>query len=106
MKENRNRAAAGSLPLVVYLRVNPSGRAWKSQKVYSSEEEVDRLESMDGEDYIDFKHWKSPNFVGDDSRAKFKRMKVKLVQPDVVDEDEVVKEDGKKYKKIKGGVCY
>ena len=93
---------------VVYLRVNPSGKkgAWKSQKVYSTKEEVDRLDEMGEDDYIDFKHWKSPNWVGDEDRAKFKRMKVKLVQPDVIDEDEVVKDDGKKYKKIKGGVCY
>lgn len=84
--ETKERDSSGVR--VVYLRVNPSGRAWKSQRVYSTEEEVDRLESMDGEDYIDFKHWKSPKFVGDDSRAKFKRMKVKLVQPDVEEEEE------------------
>lgn len=75
---------------VVYFRVNPSGRAWKSQKVYSTDEEVERLENMDGDEYIDFKHWKSPNWVGDDSKAKFKYMKVKLVQPDVEEEEEEV----------------
>ena len=93
---------------VVYLRVNPSGKkgAWKSQKVYSTKEEVDKLDEMGEDDYVDFKHWKSPNWVGDEDRAKFKRMKVKLVQPDVVDEDEIIKDDGKKYKVIKGGVCY
>lgn len=93
-------------PRVVYLRVNPSGRAWKSQKVYSTDEEIERLESTNPEDNIEFKHWKSPKMVGDDSKAKFKYMKAKLIQPDVVDEEEMVEYGGKKYKTVPGGEVY
>ena len=82
---------------VAYLKVNPSGRAWKSKKVYTTASEIERLEEMDDEDYIEFKHWMSPKMVGDDARAKVKRMKVKLVQPDVEEEDTVV-HDGKEVK--------
>lgn len=93
-------------PRVVYLRVNPSGRAWKSQKVYSTDEEIERLENTNPEDNIEFKHWKSPKMVGDDSKAKFKYMKAKLIQPDVVDEEEMVEYGGKKYKTVPGGEVY
>lgn len=88
--DTESNSAEGS-PIVVFLRVNPSGRpnGWKSQRVYSTREEVDRLESMGPDDNIDFKFWKSPKMVGDDARAKFKRLKVKLVQPDVQEEEEV-----------------
>lgn len=82
---------------VAYLKVNPSGRAWKSKKVYTTASEIERLEEMDDEDYIEFKHWMSPGMVGNDARAKVKRMKVKLVQPDVEEEDTVV-HDGKEVK--------
>lgn len=75
-------------PVTVFLRVNPSGKAWKSQRVYSTQEEVDTLESTDPDDNINFKFWKSPKMVGDDSKAKFKRMKAKLIQPDVEEDDE------------------
>lgn len=82
-------------PIVVFLRVNPSGKAWKSQRVYSTQEEVDRLEESDPDDTIDFKYWKSPKMVGDDARAKFKRTKAKLIQPDVQEEpDEINQIEG------------
>lgn len=82
-------------PVIVFLRVNPSGKAWKSQRVYSTQEEVDRLEESDPDETIDFKYWKSPKMVGDDARAKFKRTKAKLIQPDVKEEpDEVNQIEG------------
>lgn len=82
-------------PVIVFLRVNPSGKAWKSQRVYSTQEEVDRLEESDPDDTIDFKYWKSPKMVGDDARAKFKRTKAKLIQPDVQEEpDEINQIEG------------
>lgn len=85
-------------PVVVYFRVNPSGRAWKSVKVYSTEEEVDKLESTNPESNIEFKYWKSPKFVGDDSKAKFKYMKAKLIQPDIAEEEA-------EYKVVNGTRC-
>lgn len=88
--ETEKRDSGQDLPVVVFLRVNPSGKAWKSQRVYSTQEEVDRLEESDPDDTIDFKYWKSPKMVGDDSRAKFKRTKAKLIQPDIQDEPEEV----------------
>lgn len=82
-------------PVIVFLRVNPSGKAWKSQRVYSTQEEVDRLEESDPDDTVDFKYWKSPKMVGDDARAKFKRTKAKLIQPDVQEEpDEINQIEG------------
>lgn len=72
----------------MFLRVNPSGKAWKSQRVYSTQEEVDRLEELDPESVIDFKFWRSPSLVGIEERAKFKRTKAKLVQPDIQEEEE------------------
>ena len=96
MTSNENRTTKEEMK-VAYLKVNPSGRAWKSKKVYTTASEIERLEEMDDEDYIEFKHWMSPGMVGNDSRAKVKRMKVKLVQPDVEEEDTVV-HDGKEVK--------
>lgn len=84
--ETKERDYTAVTPVVVFLRVNPSGKAWKSQRVYSTQEEVDRLEESDPDSTIDFKYWKSPKMVGDDARAKFKRTKAKLVQPDVEEE--------------------
>lgn len=82
-------------PVIVFLRVNPSGKAWKSQRVYSTQEEVDRLEESDPDDTVDFKYWKAPKMVGDDARAKFKRTKAKLIQPDVQEEpDEINQIEG------------
>lgn len=106
LKETKERDSQGVTARVVYLRVNPSGRAWKSQKVYSTDEEIERLENTNPEDNIEFKHWKSPKMVGDDSKAKFKYMKAKLIQPDVVDEEEMVEYGGKKYKTVPGGEVY
>lgn len=94
--ETKKPDSTAEMPVVVFLRVNPSGKknGWKSQRVYSTQEEVDRLESMDPEETIDFKFWKSPRMVGDDTRAKFKRLKAKLVQPDVQDEDDTEDTEG------------
>ena len=95
LKEKKKEDTTGELPVVVFLRVNPSGKAWKSQRVYSTQEEVDRLEESDPDDTIDFKYWKSPKMVGDDARAKFKRTKAKLIQPDVQEEpDEINQIEG------------
>lgn len=95
LKETKERDYTAVAPVVVFLRVNPSGKAWKSQRVYSTQEEVDRLEESDPDSTIDFKYWKSPKMVGDDARAKFKRTKAKLIQPDVKDEpDEVNQIEG------------
>ena len=92
----------GSLEsVIVFFRVNPSGRpnGWKSQRVYSIQEEVDRIEGLGGEETVDFKYWKSPKWVGDEEKAKYKRTKVKLIQPDVVEKDE------EEYKMINGRKC-
>lgn len=90
LKETKKEDNIAVSPVVVFLRINPSGKlnGWKSQRVYSTQEEVDRLEAMDPDDNVDFKFWKAPKMVGDDTRAKFKRLKAKLVQPDVQDEEE------------------
>lgn len=88
IKANTKATTGGADPVVVFLRVNPSGKAWKSQRVYSTQGEVDRLEASDPDDFIDFKYWKSPKMVGNDSSAKFKRTKAKLVQPDVQEDEE------------------
>ena len=93
--ENRNRAR------VAFFRVNPSGRAWKSQKIYTTAEEIEKLESTNPDSNIDFKYWKSPKFVGDEDRAKFKYMKAKLIIPDVVEEEE----DPEEYKMVNGYKC-
>lgn len=91
LKETKEKRLKKELPSrVVYLKVNPSGKAWKSQKVFSTEEEIERLEDTSEDSYIDFKFWKSPNFVGDDNRAKVKRMKAKLIQPDIEEESDEV----------------
>jgi len=95
IKADSKAGSAEGSPIVVFLRVNPSGKAWKSQRVYSTQEEVDRLEESDPDDTVDFKYWKSPKMVGDDARAKFKRTKAKLIQPDVQEEpDEINQIEG------------
>lgn len=96
LKETKKEDTIAESTVVVFLRVNPSGKknGWKSQRVYSTQEEVDRLESMDPEETIDFKFWKAPKMVGDDTRAKFKRLKAKLVQPDIQDEDDTEDTEG------------
>ena len=85
--EFRNTQSTHS-PLVVYIRVNPSGRKWKSKKVYSNQEEIDKLDSVDDDERIEFKYWLSPKMVGDYDRVKHTFCKAKLIQPDVDDEEE------------------
>lgn len=106
LKETKERDSQGVTAKVAYIRVNPSGKAWKSQKVYTTSEEIERLEDTNPEENIEFKFWKSPKFVGDDDKAKTKYTKAKLIQPDVEDEEETVEYNGKKYKTIPGGECY
>ena len=106
LKETKERDSQGVTAKVVYIRVNPSGKAWKSQKVYTTSEEIEKLEATNPDSNIDFKFWKSPKFVGDEDKAKFKYTKAKLIQPDVEDEEETVEYNGKKYKTIPGGECY
>lgn len=104
--ENSVGGSTPTEPRVVYLRVNPSGKAWKSQRVYSTDSEIERLEEVGGDTSVEFKYWKSPKFVGDDSKAKYKYTKAKLIQPDVVEEEATVEYNGKKYKTVKGGEVY
>lgn len=106
LKETKERDSQGVTAKVAYIRVNPSGKAWKSQKVYTTAEEIEKLEATNPESNTDFKYWKSPKFVGDEDKAKFKYTKAKLIQPDVVDEEEMVEYGGKKYKTVPGGEVY
>lgn len=100
LKETKERDSQGVTARVAYFRVNPSGRAWKSQKIYTTAEEVEKLEATNPDSNVDFKYWKSPKFVGDEDKAKFKYMKAKLIIPDVVEE-----EDPEEYKMINGERC-
>lgn len=101
LKETKERDSQGVTARVAYFRVNPSGRAWKSQKIYTTAEEIEKLEATNPDSNIDFKYWKSPKFVGDEDKAKFKYMRAKLIIPDVVEEEE----DPEEYKMINGERC-
>ena len=70
LKETKERDSQGVTAKVVYIRVNPSGKAWKSQKVYTTSEEIEKLEATNPDSNIDFKFWKSPKFVGDEERQE------------------------------------
>lgn len=106
ISEMEDSAGSQLEPRIVFLRVNPSGREWKSQKVWSTDSEIERLEELEGDSTVSFKYWKSPKFVGDESKAKIKTTKVKLIQPDVIEEENTVEYNGKKYKTVKGGEVY
>lgn len=101
LKETEERDSQGVTARVAYFRVNPSGRAWKSQKIYTTAEEIEKLEATNPDSNIDFKYWKSPKFVGDEDKAKFKYMRAKLIIPDVVEEEE----DPEEYKMVNGYKC-
>lgn len=101
LKETEERDSQGVTARVAYFRVNPSGRAWKSQKIYTTAEEIEKLEATNPDSNIDFKYWKSPKFVGDEDKAKFKYMRAKLIIPDVVEEED----DPEEYKMVNGYKC-